>query len=335
MPTVRKVDAVFAKQIVNLLEARGKPVKQVLREVGLDVRQMAKPESRIPFAKYGALVQAASVQLQDPCFGLHFGSGMDLLDAGALGYVTASAPTLGDALKKLTTYIGTFSEGGKVWLEDDGVFSVLTGQITDPDAAPRRQYTELEIAAGMNICRFVTGRRIQAEQIEFAHGRNENVEVFEKYFGGPVLFGAARNAITFRRSDMDLPCVRADERLLGVLTTYCDELLANRTKAGDFKTEVESHVVRLLPSGTVNADTVAMEFGMSPRTFARRLKQQGLTFGRLLDNMRHSLAFQYLKEPSFRPSQIAYLLGYSEPAAFNNAFRRWAGKSPSSYRAAL
>lgn len=28
---------------------------------------------------------------------------------------------------------------------------------------------------------------------------------------------------------------------------------------------------------------------------------------------------------------IEYLLGYSEPSAFNHAFRRWTGVSPSEY----
>ena len=30
--------------------------------------------------------------------------------------------------------------------------------------------------------------------------------------------------------------------------------------------------------------------------------------------------------------QIAYLLGYSEVAAFNHAFKRWTGSTPSSFR---
>ena len=76
----------------------------------------------------------------------------------------------------------------------------LISQITDADSATTRQRSEGGMALAMNICRFVTGRRLHAEQVEFTHSRNENLEVSEKYFGSPVRFGALRDAITLRRS---------------------------------------------------------------------------------------------------------------------------------------
>ncbi len=75
-------------------------------------------------------------------------------------------------------------------------------------------------------------------------------------------------------------------------------------------------------------DTVAREFGMSARTLSRRLAAEGQTFKGLLDEVRRSLAFQYLKDRRFSFKQVAYLLGYSEVAAFYHAFRRWSGASP-------
>ena len=87
----------------------------------------------------------------------------------------------------------------------------------------------------------------------------------------------------------------------------------------------------LLPSGAVTNQRVAREFGMSPRTLARRLDNLGTSFGQILDGIRHQLALRYLEEADARASQIAYLLGYSEPSAFNHAFRRWTGVSPSEF----
>ena len=48
-----------------------------------------------------------------------------------------------------------------------------------------------------------------------------------------------------------------------------------------------------------------------------------------------SWAVRYLGEPNARASQIAFLLGYSEPSAFNHAFRRWTRVSPSEFVEAL
>jgi len=73
---------------------------------------------------------------------------------------------------------------------------------------------------------------------------------------------------------------------------------------------------------------------MSQRTLARRSDDLGTSFGQILDEVRHQLAVRYLGEPDARASQIAFLLGYSEPSAFNHAFRRWTGVSPSEFAGA-
>ncbi|KPJ90479.1 MAG: hypothetical protein AMJ53_13435, partial [Gammaproteobacteria bacterium SG8_11] len=42
-----------------------------------------------------------------------------------------------------------------------------------------------------------------------------------------------------------------------------------------------------------------------------------------------------LNEKSLKLLDISLMLGYSEPATFTRAFRRWAGVSPSEYRKSL
>ena len=68
---------------------------------------------------------------------------------------------------------------------------------------------------------------------------------------------------------------------------------------------------------------------MSTRTLARRLASEGTTYEEVVDQLRRSLALQYIKENGISLSQIAWLLGYEGSASFNHAFRRWTGRSPS------
>ena len=42
-------------------------------------------------------------------------------------------------------------------------------------------------------------------------------------------------------------------------------------------------------------------------------------------------ALHYLKEKKVPVNQTAYLVGFSEPAAFSRAFKRWTGSSPRIY----
>ena len=329
----RRVDAIWARKIADLLEARGKPAAKILLEVGLDRTALRQPGARIPFVTHAALFEAAAEHLKDPGFGLHFGSSVDPLDAGALGFLVANSPTLGDALGNLAAYLRLMTEGAELSIETGDVLAIASVRILDPHVERLGQLEEFGLALMMNFCRFVVGRRLRPEWVECLHQPRQSIEALEQYFGSPVRFGQTRTAIVLNKNLLDLRCRNADERLLRILKAHCDELLEKLGATADLKQHVAHLVSSHLPSSPVTAKSVASELGMSERTVARRLSEQGLSFGQIVDDVRRRLAERYLREPDMRPSQIAYLLGYSEPSAFTRAFRRWTGQSPSEYRA--
>jgi AraC-like DNA-binding protein len=71
---------------------------------------------------------------------------------------------------------------------------------------------------------------------------------------------------------------------------------------------------------------------MAPRTLQRRLREHGVDFKVLVDDTRRRFSLSYLRDPKNTFTDIAYLLGYSEVSAFNHAFKRWTGSTPSDYR---
>jgi AraC-like DNA-binding protein len=50
-------------------------------------------------------------------------------------------------------------------------------------------------------------------------------------------------------------------------------------------------------------------------------------FAAVLDGLRRQLALHYLHGRKASVNETAYLLGFSEPAAFSRAFKRWTGMS--------
>ena len=95
---------------------------------------------------------------------------------------------------------------------------------------------------------------------------------------------------------------------------------------------VENAIVPLLPHAEVRIGEVARRLGLSQRTLARRLNEEGLTFSALLGRLRHDLADRYLADGDTSISQIAWLLGYQEVSAFSKAYKRWTGKAPRAMR---
>jgi AraC-like DNA-binding protein len=95
---------------------------------------------------------------------------------------------------------------------------------------------------------------------------------------------------------------------------------------------VENAVAALLPHGLAQAEAVAGELGMSPRTLARRLAAEEVAFSTIVRELRIALAQRHLADGDLSVSQIAWLLGYREVGAFTHAFRRWTGMTPSEAR---
>ncbi len=332
MSRVYRITAVWAAQIADLLDARGRPGGQILKEVGLDRRRLSGTEARIPFPKFAALLDAAAGHLGDPEFGLHFGSNLDPKDAGAVAYVAANSADLAAATDNFITYLHTINEAISVRQDIGRDQTVLTLEVADPKVPHHRQSQEYFFGGALKLKRFLVGHRIFPLWVEFSHERDQNLDEIRRSFGCPVAFGKARNAMAFSAADRGLPCKNADPRLLEILKEHCEAQLASLKTHTDLKEQVKHLITQGLTAGNVSVKSVARDLGMSERSFARRLAEQGTSFGKLLNDVRCQLAKLYLADPGVRTNQIAYMLGYSEPAAFTAAFSRWTGQSPTLYR---
>jgi AraC-like DNA-binding protein len=71
--------------------------------------------------------------------------------------------------------------------------------------------------------------------------------------------------------------------------------------------------------------------GRMPRQ-SIHLRQSGLSFSNLIQQARFEIACSLLEDPDLRLADIAFDIGYSDPAHFTGAFRCWAGVTPSAYR---
>ncbi len=70
---------------------------------------------------------------------------------------------------------------------------------------------------------------------------------------------------------------------------------------------------------------------LSRRTLQRRLRDFGFSFEELIDDTRYVEAVRRLSTGTETMKEIAFMLGYSDQAHFNRAFRRWTGLAPRDY----
>jgi len=102
--------------------------------------------------------------------------------------------------------------------------------------------------------------------------------------------------------------------------------------ATDVGGAVEQIVTTLLPDGSPDIHLVAESVRTSARTLQRWLKQEGVTFARVVARARFQAAQQLLDDPARKVIDVALDLGYSDPAHFTRAFSRWSGVTPREFR---
>ena len=331
-----------AKQAIDALRRRNVATAPVLREAGVsehDLSASGPLNHRISAVGQSRLLDCAAEAIDDTAFGLHLAEQVDPRGTGIIFYSMSAAETLGEALALLDRYSRIANEAARLKLtaSPDGL-SVEVGFIGLPRPLGR-QGAEFLMAVIVRALRELAGRNIRPIRVAFAHARNADMPEFARFFGCPVEFGrtadegVAFDLLELSSAAVTAPLHTADAKLLKALEPFCDLAAKERRTASDtLRAAVEKEVEKLLPHGKAQKQNVARALGMSARTFARRLAVEETTYEEVVDQLRRSLALQYLKEPGMSLSQIAWLLGYEGSTSFNHAFRRWTGHSPSMAR---
>ncbi len=190
------------------------------------------------------------------------------------------------------------------------------------------------MTALLRLCRQFVGKQLMPHAARFTHAGGSKQSPLAAFYGGNVHFAAGTDEIVFAGAIEELPVLSADRYLNEILEKNGEIALARQSLSrGPFRVAVENAIVPLLPHGKARAANVAKALGLSQRTAARRLANEGVTFSEVLENMRKALASHHLQDQGMSISRIAWLLGYQEVSAFTHAYKRWTGKTPRAARA--
>jgi AraC-like DNA-binding protein len=311
--------------------AKGVDVDALLRKADLSPSQIYDTDSRLDVRRQIKFLNLVAEALNDDLLGFHLSEGFDLRRVGLLHYVLASSGTLNEAMQRAARYSSTINEGIKLIHREGKEIGLIFEYVGVARHSDRHQI-EFWMAALMRGCRELTKRRLNADRVSFVHRRSASSEL-RSFYGCELGFGADVDEMKFPPSIGSVPIVGADPYLNELLTNYCEEALARRqTIRNSVRISVENAIAVLLPHGKAQITEVACKLGMSPRTLARRLASEHLTFTGVLHALRAELAKRHLADRGLSISKIAWLLGYSDVSAFSSAYKRWTGKNPRALR---
>jgi hypothetical protein len=265
----------------------------ILQQFDLNSITLASPDARISIPRFMRLGFAGIQYSQKPWLGLEMGAQTRAANLGIAGLMALSAPDLKVACKSICHY------------------GLLSSYNT-------RGQSAFYMSEGFGIAQFYS----------ISPYNSFNLFVVDSVLSG---WYSLAKWLTGRDDCIEAICFEFDEpEYSSIYDTYfdCDVRFSQSHNAVIIKPHALNYKVLHGCASTYELLKRQADADLEKV----RLGDEGCTFQQVLNITRRDLAVSYVKDTAFTLGEIAYLLGFGSPAAFQRAFKRWMGVAPGSYR---
>jgi AraC-like DNA-binding protein len=316
--------------LMQIILDKGMPQEDFERQIGVSPDQIKDPDKRIPMSSVLKLFEIAVKLSGDPALALRLRKKTGIQFVHFLVSLVQYSSNLLEAAYHISRYARLISDADKLDIFDAGncIKITLTNIFLEYN---NKWIPEHHASLLVDVTRSLMSNNLNPLSIHFQHSDPGYADVYDEIFKVPVMFQQPENMIVFKKTDFLQPITSHDPNVEAALKNYAEIALKKISRTESLRDKVCEHIVYCLPNGRVDNKKVARAMKMDTSTLYRQLRKEGTTFEELLLDTRRELAKNYLLQ-GMTNAQVAYLIGFSEPAAFQRAFKRWLGINPGEYR---
>jgi AraC-like DNA-binding protein len=322
--------------IAKAIDSYGLDSEKLFAESGLDHSKLRDPVARFSSLSVAKLWRVAYEASEDPCFGLTVASFWHPTTMHALGYSWLASDNLAEAFDcavRYTRIVNTAAQGVlRIETTEDHYKVIFDAEKVNPaHPVPVDAAVDATLAIFLIMCRAAYGIDFHLERVNLKHDTPSCHARFADLFEVPVFYAQDENSMWIDLEIVREPLATANPELVRINDRIATDYLA-QLDHGDLGMRVRSKLIEHLPGGHISEADIASSIHVSQRSLQRKLKEQGMSFTQLVESTRRELGLQYVRDPQYSFNEIAFLLGFTEPANFSRAFKRWYDKSPSQFR---
>jgi AraC-like DNA-binding protein len=311
----------------GVVRAHGVDPLALLRQCDLPPGALDDSNACIDFTALLDLLDRAARTTGCAHIGLEIGARATLAQLGAVGEALCRGPSLGDALRGFIAHQRACGDGLAAFTLDHGEnveFGIVALWSGLPRPAPFYDTLAAAVAAWV---RELSGGAVRPREICLPHRRNADASIHHEHFGCRIAFECNHLALRFSKASLERAVNPAPSR------PRPSPARAPALPDEDLVTALY-RTLRLMLTAAQPPHSAALEQCLArERTLRRRLAAQGVCYRDVLGQVRYDLARQLLAETRRDASDIAHACAYGDATAFQRAFRRWAGMTPSQWRA--
>lgn len=320
--------------LVEVLAEQGIAPEDSLKGSGVAPGQIYDASVMTSVRQYAAVCANAVRLSSDPRTPFRTGARLHLAAYGMYGYALMSCLSLRDYFRlgvkyhrlatPTLTIEWTQNPDTSVWTFPDAFSTNLPHDVQQ--FLLEQQYTQ-----HVTHLQDVAGRSCPPILARFSYPEPSHAAIYPEYLGCPCEFGAGECQLIYDSAILDMEPHLAHRHSAALLQETCDRLIGQAKTSCGVSGEVYQVLMRK-PGEFPGMETVAAALKMTSRTLRRRLESEGTSFVAIVDDVRCSLATEYLKTTKLSTDDVAMLVGFSDTANFRRALKRWTGKGPGEIR---
>lgn len=312
------------------LDSISVPVEALLDAVRLPRAGELRPDVAIPYQQVLDFIAVTARALGAETLPAAIARKANLDHLGSWGRLLGRSKTLGEFLQTVTETSWMHTNGARWWLADAGADVLLCNRLDRRLDLGRGDALALWLGFAIDPIRRTLGADFVPAEVTVVR---------------PLPIPLDSLGIPLRARVAGMNSIRIPRSALGAATASWRRLvcgsedllgqLRNTAPAGEFVESVRQALRPLCAGARIDLESFAEAARMRPRTLQRRLGESGATFSGIVQEVQFARAIEMMSRTDVKLIDVALELGFSDPAHFTRAFRRWSGRAPREFRGTL
>lgn len=315
--------------LMDVVAEHGLTEDTVLAGTGLSPTDVRDPHALTSIRQYLTACENVVRAGVDLRVAYEVGARLHLSAYGMYGYALMCSPTMRDFFDFAVRYhplatpiqqLGWRQEGDlAIW-----TFTEIYGDLMSHDL--RNFLLRQQMMMTSTHMRDVVGADTRALQAHFGLADVGRTAADEAELGCPCHFGQPAHELHFPANILDQAPELANRLTRAMLEDTCDRLVGQAKMTSGVAGDVYQ-LLMLAPNRFPSMQSVAQRLGMTERTLRRRLDEAGQTYATIVDDVRRTLALEYLTTTRISADDIAWKVGFSDSSNLRRAVKRWTGRT--------
>ena len=317
------------REALSVAASRGLNIVNIANKAGISAELLTSTKARVPVNQSAQLWVELAKSMNDEFLGMDTHP-MRRGSYKVLAKLAFGANTLEQAIQDILKFLALILDDihGELVQEGSKAFLILH----DRDQ-PKRMFTySTFLMLVHSLMCWLSDQRISFHRMSFRCHQPVEIQDYRVRFCENIEFSAEQNKIEFDAHYLKHK-IKKDKQALNEFLKHAPYNLIVRFKnENSLSLQIRRQLILQPPSEWAELKDIAQQMNMSTATIQRRLKQEGVSYQQLKNDIRCDIAIERLSKTNDSIQSISDDLNFHDPSAFHRAFKKWSGVSPGSYR---